>query len=242
MTRSTKPCSKRNSRALEARRQFLRDGAGLDPRAGEPDEGVRFGEVDVAEDGIRGEHPARRRVAHHRDVRNTARAESLERRAGLGQLHERERALLHASAAGRRDDDERQSLDEGLLGRAGDLLADDGAHRAAHEPEVHHAQRDAMPVDRRGATNRGVAHPGRQLCRREAVGIRLLVDEPESIDALETGVEFSKTAIVHEEVDPCLCRQSEMMITGGTHAIGLLELLVEEHLRAGRALRPEVGG
>ena len=65
-TRSTKPCSNRNSRALEAGRQLLGDRAGRDAGAGEADERVRLGEVDVAEDRVRGEHAAGRRVAQDR--------------------------------------------------------------------------------------------------------------------------------------------------------------------------------
>ena len=59
----------------------------------------------------------------------------------LRHLHERQHAFLHARAARRRDDDERILALERPLAEARDLLADDRAHRAAHEREVHHAER-----------------------------------------------------------------------------------------------------
>src|SRR2546422_7846178 len=50
-------------------------------------------------------------------------------------LHEREDPFLHAGAARRGDDDDRQVLVDGELDRARELLADDGPHTAAEEPD-----------------------------------------------------------------------------------------------------------
>ena len=91
--------------ALEARRQLLGDRAGRDARAGEADERVRLGDVDVAEGRERGEDAAGRRVGQDRQERHAAALQALERRQRLGQLHERERALLHPRAARGADHD-----------------------------------------------------------------------------------------------------------------------------------------
>ena len=89
--------------------------------------------------------------------------QALQRGHRLGQLHERQRALLHPGATRRADDDERDPRGQGVLGGAGDLLADDRAHRAAHEPEVHDAQGDgACRRWRRSPTRR------RRACRSPA--------------------------------------------------------------------------
>ena len=56
---------------------------------------------------------------------------------GLGHLHEREHVLLHARAARGRDRDERDAALGRDVARAREDLADDAAHRAAHEREVH---------------------------------------------------------------------------------------------------------
>ena len=117
----------------------------------------------------------------------------------LGELHEGERALLHPGAARCRHDDERDPLREGVLGRAGDLLADDGAHRAAHEPEVHDADRDRPAVDAcRCPRPRRRACPVASWAAATRSGYGLLVDEPERIDRLEAGVALLERAVVEE--------------------------------------------
>ena len=93
--------------ALEAVGQLPADRPGGDPRAGEADQRVRLGEVDVAERRERGEHAAGRRVGHDRDERHAGQPQALDRGHGLGQLHQGQRALLHPRAADGRHDDER---------------------------------------------------------------------------------------------------------------------------------------
>ena len=132
-------------------------------------------------------------------------------------------------------------LGEGVLGGAGDLLADDRAHRAAHEPEVHHADRDRPALDRARPPDRRVLHPGRQLGGGDPVGVGLLVDEPERVDRLEPGVALDERAVVEQVGEPGLGREPEVVAARRADALDLVELLVEQHLLAGRALRPEVG-
>ena len=227
--------------ALEPVGQLLGDGPGRDARAGEPDERVRFGHVDVADRRERGEHAAGRRVGQDGDERHAGRAQTLERGHRLGQLHERERALLHPRPARRADDDERGAGREGVLRGAGHLLADDRAHRAAHEPEVHDAQRDGRAAERARPPHGGVAHPGRGLGGDEAIRIGLLVDEPETVDRLETRVALGPGPGVEQQVEPRRGRQPEVVAAGRADAERLVELLVEQHRLARRALGPQVG-
>ena len=60
--------------ALEPFGQLGGDRAGRDPGAGEPDEGIRLGDVHVTDRREGGEHPARRRVRQDRDEWHTRRA------------------------------------------------------------------------------------------------------------------------------------------------------------------------
>ena len=163
--------------ALEALRQLGGDRAGRDPRAGESDEGIRLGDVHVADRREGGEHAAGRRVRQDRDERDAGRAQPLERRQGLGQLHQRQRPFLHPRPARGADDQQRHAGLEGVLGGAGHLLADDRAHRAAHEPEVHDAHGELGAAHRAGSPDGGVPHAGRELGGAQAVGIRLLIHE-----------------------------------------------------------------
>ena len=52
-----------------------------------------------------------------------------------------------------------------------------------------------MPVDGRRSADRGVSHAGCQLRRRESIGIGLLVDETQGIDALKAPIEFDPAAV-----------------------------------------------
>ena len=64
--------------ALEALRQLLRDRPGRDARAGEADERLRLGDVDVADGRERGEDAAGGRVGQDRDERHAGVAQPLD--------------------------------------------------------------------------------------------------------------------------------------------------------------------
>ena len=226
--------------ALEPLRQLRRDGARRDPRPGEADERVGLGDVDVTDRRERGEDATGRRVGQDRDEGHATGPQPLERGKRLGQLHQRQRPLLHPGATRRADDDEGHASGQGVFGGPGDLLADDRAHRAAHEPEIHHADRDLVAADRAGAPDRRVTHPGRQLGGGQSVGVRLLVDEAERVDRLQARVALRPRALVEEVAEPRLGRQAEVMAAGRADPQVLLELLVEQHRRTGRALGPQV--
>ena len=98
-TRSMKPWLNRNSARWKPAGSSWRDRAGRHARAGEADERVRLGDVDVADRGERREHAAGRRVGQDEMNGTPAVAQALERGERLGQLHQRERALLHPRAA-----------------------------------------------------------------------------------------------------------------------------------------------
>ena len=89
-----------------------------------------------------------------------ASASRCERGRGLGHLHQREDALLHAGAAGGRHDDHRHVLVDGQLDGARQLLADHRAHAAAEEAELEDAQHDGMAADARHAGDDRLLHRG----------------------------------------------------------------------------------
>ena len=130
--------------------------------------------------------------------------------------------------------------ERGLRG-AGDLLADDRAHRAAHEPEVHDADRDRPAVDRAGAPDRGVAQPRRDLGGRDPVRVRPSGRRTRA--GRPTGGRASRSTNVpwsRSRSRRASRRQPEVVAARRADALDLVELLVEQHLLARRALRPEV--
>ena len=89
---------------------------------------------------------------------------------------------------------------------------------------------------------RRVAHAGRGLGRREPVRVRLLVDEAERVDRLE-----ARRRALDQVSGSSSCssarrrRQPEVVAAGRADPHRLVELLVEQHRLARRALRPQVG-
>src|SRR5258705_243021 len=125
-------------RPLEALGKRLANRLGDDPRSGEPDQRARLGKNDVAEHREARRDAAGGGIGKDGDVRQAAGAEPLEGGRGLGHLHQREDALLHPRAAGRRDDDDRQVLVDRELDRPRELFADDRAHAAAGTGRLGH--------------------------------------------------------------------------------------------------------
>ncbi len=119
---------------------------------------------------------------------------------------------------------------------------DDRAHRAAHEPEVHDDDRDRRALDPAGAPHGGVAEARRELRGRDAVRVRLLVDEPERVLRHEPGVALRPGALVEELRQAHGRRQPEVVAARRADVHRLLELLVEQLLLARRAARPHVLG
>jgi hypothetical protein len=72
------------------------------PLAGEADEGVGLGDVDVAEHRVARGDPAGGRVGEHDDVRQPGFLEPAGHHGRLGHLHQAEDAFLHPRAARRR--------------------------------------------------------------------------------------------------------------------------------------------
>ena len=112
------------------------------------------------------------------------------------------------------------ALGEGVLRGAGHLLADDRAHRAAHEPEVHDADGDRVAAHGAGAPDRRVAHAGRELGGGEPVRIGLLVHEPERIHGLEAGVVLRPGAAVEQLLESRRGRQPEVVAAASCRPAG----------------------
>src|SRR2546423_3237265 len=92
---------------LETLRQLFSDGLARHARARKADERTRFGQDDVAERRERRQDTACCWIGEHANERNGRLVEARDGRDRLGELHERERALLHARATGRGIHDER---------------------------------------------------------------------------------------------------------------------------------------
>ena len=86
--------------ALEALGQFLADGLLDHALAGEADQRVGLGQLDVAEHGVGGGHPAGGGIGQHDDVGQAGLLELGQRDGGARHLHQRQDPLLHPRATG----------------------------------------------------------------------------------------------------------------------------------------------
>jgi hypothetical protein len=111
--------------ALEAFGQRHAHGGFDHARAGKADQGLGLGDHHVAHEGKAGAHAAHGRVGQHADVGQAFLGQAGQRGIGLGHLHQRQQAFLHARAAGGGEADE------------GHLLLD-GGFDAAHKALAHH--------------------------------------------------------------------------------------------------------
>ena len=106
-TRSSMPCSARNSLRWNPSGSFWRMVCSMTRGPGEADERLGLGDVHVAQHREAGGHAAGGRVGQDGDVGQPRAVEPRQRRRHLGHLHQRQRAFHHPRAAGARDDDDR---------------------------------------------------------------------------------------------------------------------------------------
>src|SRR5665213_3622228 len=86
-------------RALEAFGQFLADGLGDNPCAGETDLRARLGNMDVAQHGVRGRDAAEGGIGEHHHIGQPRFLQHLQPDGGARHLHQGQHAFLHPPAA-----------------------------------------------------------------------------------------------------------------------------------------------
>ena len=157
----------------------------------------------------------------------------------FGHLHEGKNTFLHAGATGGADDDARAlQLDRALDG-AGDLLAGDGAHRSAHEREVHDREGDRETVHQAVAADDGVAKTGLLLVLGEALGVGAAGGEFEGVLGDQLTVGLLPGAVVDQEGDAALGRQAFVVAADREDVPIGLKVLGVDHLAIEGTLGPE---
>ena len=189
-----------------------------DARAGEGHERVRLGERDVAERREAREHAAGRRVRHHAEERAAGVAEVLDGATVFGScMSARIPSCMRAPPELVTATSGIAALGRGVAG-ARELLADDAAHRAAHEGEVHdgelalprrRSRRGRSPSRRRARSS----SPPRRAARCTGAGRRSRADPrsaaPSASSTKVPGSASGRDARprAHREVVPALARR-----------------------------------
>ena len=154
---SMAPFSSRNSERWKPFGQRLAHRLLDDARPGEADERAGLGDHHVADEGEARRHAAHGRIGEDRDERLARGGELVQRRGGLGHLHEREETFLHARAARGGEADERQALVAACL---------HGAHEALARPPSPWSRRGSRTRMRRRPAARSSPRPASPPARR----------------------------------------------------------------------------
>ncbi len=157
----------------------------------------------------------------------------------LRHLHERQHALLHARAAGRRDDDERVFAFQRPLGEARDLLADDGSHRAAHEREVHHAGIHREVVERPCARQQRV---GLADFRRRLLEARRILGKAERVGRAKIDLHLLHRPFIQQQGAILGRPNAAMVVAVRAHVHVARELFTDVRVSARFAFFPDVSG
>src|SRR5690606_38674035 len=114
---------------------------------------------------------------------------------------------------------------DAALEHARDLLADDRAHRAAHEAEEERAELERTAVEATAADQHRVVEARLLAGALDALGVAARVGEAEGIPSDEAGVVLLERAGAEEELHPRLAAQAAVVAALGADLVGLREVL-----------------
>ena len=228
--------------ALESVGQLLPDGLLDDARAGESDQRLRLGDVEIAQHRKARGHAAGRGIGEDRDVGQPRAIEPRQRRGDLRHLHQRQRAFHHARAARARHDQHRRAPLERQLDAAHDLLADHDAHRAADEAVFHRRHHRLDAVDAADADDHRVLLAGGFLRGGEPRLVRLGVGELQRIVRGQVRRQLFPPLIVEERFQPFGGAEAEVVRALAADVQVLDEILGVDDGVAFRTLHPQAFG
>jgi len=225
--------------ALEALGQLLAHGVLDHPRPGKADQRLRLGDHHVAQEREARGHTAHRRIGQHADVGQARFREVRECRVRLRHLHQAQQAFLHARATGGGEADEGCLLFDRGIDAAHEALADDRAHRAAHELELEAGGDDRHAVHGAAHHDERIGLAGGLQRVLQPLGVLLAVLELQRIDRQHLLADLVAAFGVEEGVEPRARADAVMMAAFRTDVDVLLEIGLVEHGLARRALDPQ---
>jgi len=223
---------------LELIRQLLLDGLFDHARSGKPDQRLRLGNDDISQHRHAGGDAAERGIGEDRDERQFGLAQLRNRGRGLGHLHQREDAFLHARAPGRSDQDDRQLQFQRPVDRAAELFPDHRPHTPAHKAEIEDTEHHTAPVDQAFADDKGIFPARLFLVGLHAISIGLGVLEGQGILGFEFSIPFFEGTEIDEQSDPLSDRDREVILALRADLVIPVDLLAVDDFPAVIALEP----
>ena len=203
-------------RGLEALGKILLDGVANDALTGKSDERSGLGKNHVAEHGKRCRNAPGGRIGEHGDVEQSRSVMAFHGTRGLGHLHERGQALLHAGATRRAEDDDRQPFIGGAVEQTAHLLAHDRPHRAHEKLGLHETEGHGQITEHALASTNGLVLAGFLAIRCDLLGI---AGKLERIDILDIGIPLLEGSLVHDKLDTLVGREARERAARGAGVI-----------------------
>lgn len=162
-----------------------------------------------------------------------------ERAAGLGHLHQRQHAFLHARTGGGGNDDDAALFGRGEFDRAGDFFPDHRSHRAGEKLEIHHRDHGGLALDAEASGDDGIIELGTGALLFDFFRV---FREAQRVGGNEVRVELLEAAFIGQIGDAIARAVEEMMATGRTDIEILLQVQLVQHGLARRTFRPHAFG
>ena len=181
-------------------------------------------------------------MGQHGDVRQAGIAQATQRGRGLGHLHQREQAFLHARAATGGEAHVRRTDLQCLFRSQRETLTDHRAHRAAHEGEIERGgdQRAALHQALHG--DQCVVLAGVLLRGLDALAVLLLVLELEQVRRPQARTDLGGAVRIEQRGQARTRADGHVVATLGADFQVLFQLRTVERAAAAAALLPQALG
>src|SRR5436190_14183516 len=208
-------------------------------RTREADQRARLGQHQIGDEGERRGNAAHRRVRENRHERQSRFRQLLQHGGGLGHLEQRIDAFLHPGPAGCRHADERQPVLVCDAHATDESLADDRAHRPAHEIELERRKHewDIADASLHDDERIGLARLLERDLQPPRIPSRVLELEAVDRDDLEPDLEAALG--IEQLLDALARRHAVVEVALRTDEQVLLEVGAIERRFARRALDPQ---
>ena len=159
-----------------------------------------FGDHHVADEGEGGRHATHGRVGQDRDEGQAGIGKLGQRGRGLGHLHQRKEAFLHARAARCGDADEGQFLLDRDLHATHEALAEHRAHRSAHEIELEGAATTGKVLMAPCMHDQRIRLAGGLVGLHQTIRVALGILEFQRVDRHDLGADLETALRVEQQI------------------------------------------
>lgn len=204
-----------------------------------PDEGVRFGNINISEHGETCRDPARSRISQDRNVWNPGMPQHTQRCAGLCHLHERDNRLLHPGSSACGEAHQCGVICDAMVDGAHEPFSDHGSHGTAHEIEFERAGNDRNRLYRARNDNERIGFSGFPLRLRQTILVFFCIPEFQPVHRFYVAADFLTRLRIQELIKPSTCADAHMMRAFRAYLQVTIKFRPIEYGIAVRALGPD---